>query len=853
MKILSILSVLFILCTSLFAEVLNVPGTYSTIQAGINAATEGDTVLVEPGTYQENINYNGKNITVASLFITNPDTAIISQTTIDGNFQGSVVIFDNGEDSTAVLQGFTLINGFNFGGGGGIMCNSSSSPLLKNLKITNNIGGVGGGLFCFGGTRPQLVEVIFKNNSAINSGGGIYCESNVEISLKHVLISVNVSNQNGGGIYLKNNTSANLFDVTVDGNTAVSFGAGLYGLTKCTFFLENVRIMQNECEQDGGGLYLSDSSTATLLEDSLISNSAGSGGGIYCENNSNLIVSSTLIKDNIVDFYGGGIYCDGSNTVLAEVNVLQNTASLGGGIFLGQNESSTLANVTISANKAYTNGGGLSLLESTLDVDNVQIHGNQALESGGGIHFDMSTVNFSAENLSNIYLNYAGHFGNDLYAINSESITVLVDTFTVKTPTDYQAYPYNNFAYNIQNGKVQPVAADLYVSPEGNDSNSGLSAEEALNTIALALTKISADDMNPRSIYLAGGEYSPSKNAQIFPLNMAAYVSLVGDSATNVPDGGGESSILSAEGESNVAIFDQDPGANLKYLKITGGSAELGGGIFCRQSNPLLFRVTIYGNSAMYGGGIYAASNAQPYLLNSTISGNTVEEGGAIYCSMARPLLVNTILWENTPQEIFFEQSVDTSFLVIAYSDIQDSIAGVVTNNSGSVEWLAGNINEDPKFLNSSDGDFTFIDDTSPCIDTGIRNQKLFYHNGLDSIFVPKMSIRGANSDMGAFEFPIVNGIVDRKGLLKTYTLSQNYPNPFNPDTKIKFILPKKEKVKIEIFNIIGQKVLTLVDKNFKAGQHEITFNADHISSGSYFYRIEAGDFHDVKKMTILK
>jgi len=334
---------------------------------------------------------------------------------------------------------------------------------------------------------------------------------------------------------------------------------------------------------------------------------------------------------------------------------------------------------------------------------------------------------------------------------------------------------------------------------------------------------------------------------------MARYVSLIGDSAINVPNGEGEVSILNAEGNSNVIIYNQDPGTDLKYIEITGGSAEYGGGIFCRDSSPLLFRVTIFGNSATYGGGLYAASNSQPFLLNSTITGNTVDEGGAIYCSKAKPILVNSILWENTPQEIFFEQSPDTSLIIISYSDIKDSLDGIVTNNSGSVKWLEGNISEDPKFFNPLEGDFTLKDDTSPCIDTGIHNQFLFFNQGRDSLFIPEMSIRGEKPDMGAFEFPIINGLANQKGLLNSFALHQNYPNPFNPETKIKFILPKQEKVKIEIFNLLGQKIITLVDMTYRAGQHEVDFNGNNISSGVYFYRIEAGNFHDVKKMTVLK
>jgi hypothetical protein len=334
---------------------------------------------------------------------------------------------------------------------------------------------------------------------------------------------------------------------------------------------------------------------------------------------------------------------------------------------------------------------------------------------------------------------------------------------------------------------------------------------------------------------------------------MANYVSLVGDSSVNLPNGEGEKTVLNAENESNVVIFNQDPGVWLNYLNITGGSADFGGGIYCRESNPQLFRVTIYGNSATYGGGIYASLNSKPSLLNSTISENSVDEGGAIYSSGSTPILINSILWENTPQEIFFESSLDTSLIVIAYSDIKDSLGGIVTNNNGSVEWLEGNIDQDPMFFNPFEGDFTFSDKASPCIDTGLHDQYLYYNQGRDSVLIPEISVRGERPDMGAYEYPIVNGLADRNRSIKSFALFQNYPNPFNPNTKIKFNVPVQEKVKIEIFNLLGQKIITLVDKTYPAGQHEIEFRGETFSSGLYFYRIEAGKYNAVKKMTILK
>ena len=81
----------------------------------------------------------------------------------------------------------------------------------------------------------------------------------------------------------------------------------------------------------------------------------------------------------------------------------------------------------------------------------------------------------------------------------------------------------------------------------------------------------------------------------------------------------------------------------------------------------------------------------------------------------------------------------------------------------------------------------------------------------------------------------------------------QNYPNPFNPSTKIKYDLPKAGKVKIEIFNILCQKIVTLLNKFIPAGTHEVEFTAKDLPSGVYMYRIEAGEFQEVKKMILLK
>jgi len=85
------------------------------------------------------------------------------------------------------------------------------------------------------------------------------------------------------------------------------------------------------------------------------------------------------------------------------------------------------------------------------------------------------------------------------------------------------------------------------------------------------------------------------------------------------------------------------------------------------------------------------------------------------------------------------------------------------------------------------------------------------------------------------------------------YALAQNYPNPFNPSTEISFSLPAAQKVSLRVFNVAGQEVATLVNGRLKAGEHKLKWNAEGMPSGVYFYRLEAGSFSEVKKMTLLQ
>ena len=84
-------------------------------------------------------------------------------------------------------------------------------------------------------------------------------------------------------------------------------------------------------------------------------------------------------------------------------------------------------------------------------------------------------------------------------------------------------------------------------------------------------------------------------------------------------------------------------------------------------------------------------------------------------------------------------------------------------------------------------------------------------------------------------------------------TLHQNFPNPFNPTTKIQYSIPQSSNVVIKVFNILGREIETLVNEEKPVGTYEVNWNASNLTSGVYFYRLQAGDFAQTRKMILLK
>lgn len=245
-------AVLLIFSIKTFSTIINVPSQFSSIQAAINSSVNGDTVLVEPGTYNENINFRGKKIVLTSRYYLTLDPATINTTIIYGGLPShpdtaSCVIISSGEDSTTVLQGFTLTGGKGtlwddehavgnrYREGGGILI-QYSKPIIQNNIIRDNeainsTGGVsaGGGGVRMGDSNPKFYNNIIMSNKGIYGPGVVMNYSGGVFKNNIVCFNTGGSAYNGGsGFWILSNSAAGprvLENNTIINNTA-SVGTG---------------------------------------------------------------------------------------------------------------------------------------------------------------------------------------------------------------------------------------------------------------------------------------------------------------------------------------------------------------------------------------------------------------------------------------------------------------------------------------------------------------------------------------------------------------------------------------------------------------------------------------------------
>ncbi len=612
---------------------------------------------------------------------------------------------------------------------------------FQNVIISNNLAsGSGGGLSCYSSTNLSLQNVSITGNRTNGSGGGIYNNGSASFTFKDVDITKNVAVINGGGICsdLGNIQFDSLMRCNVYLNSAGT-GNDLYSPSSFvevivdTFSVLNPTefhawplsnfsfdILHGKMEQIEADLYVSpegDDSASGLSEDDPLKTiwmarskiladslhphtihllegvySPSANGEIFPVNMMDHVSLSGASRDQVIlnaEGESGVIWArESSGFGISDLTITGGNSSSGGGIGM---EYSTLSiqNVKVTGNRADGYGGGIYLgYYSQAEMKNVTVSDNSAQYGGGISFFYESTAVFDSLARCNIYLNSAQE-GNDLSAIISAEVKVIVDTFSVLNPTVFHASPLVNFNFEILHGKIEQAAADLYVSPNGDDNNNGLIEQDPLKTIRMARLKILADSTDPHTIHLLEGTYSPSTNGEVFPLPMVNYVNLAGSSRSDV--------ILDAEGTAGVINMTNCTHTDLSGMALTGGKSSQGGGITMASSSPVLHDLTISGNlSENYGGGIYMGNGCSPVLENIRISGNTSQNyGGGIYCGEeGSPEFKNVTVTNNTSTGsgggLFFGYNVSPVFDASMRSNIYFNTA--LSTSEGNDLYASSNV-----------------------------------------------------------------------------------------------------------------------------------------------------------------
>ena len=422
--------------------------TLNSIQAGIGFCSTGDTVLVGPGTYIENINFNGMAITVTSEH--GADTTIIDGSNPANPDTASVVLFINGEDTSSVLDGFTLTNGSGttdpiYGSfGGGIYCRYNSSPTIIGNTIIGNSADWAGGILCWVNSSPKVTGNTITGNTA-GFGGGIGCWENSSPTITGNTISGNTAGTDAGGITCSMHSSPTIIGNNITYNTASGGGGGIECWDYSDPTIISNTITDNTAGQ-GGGIVCWYDCSPTIMNNTIANNTAEDGGGITCYNQSSPTITGNFITNNIANSLGGGIMCTANSSPIIDSNIVtDHSATYGGGIACYTNSSPTITGNTISNNTAQYSAGGIwCTYGSSPDIIDNTITGNTAYGAGGNNGAGIQCYSNSSPSIKHCAIS-----GNNGTGITCCQASPMIDSCSLSDNSYNGMYCYENSAPHI--------------------------------------------------------------------------------------------------------------------------------------------------------------------------------------------------------------------------------------------------------------------------------------------------------------------------------------------------------------------------------------------------------------------
>lgn len=601
------------------------------------------------------------------------------------------------------------------------------------------------------------------------------------------------------------------------------------------------------------------------------------GGAIYTYS-SRPWITHCSITDNFADRRGGGIYYDspvGGFPQISHCNIINNRANQwgggifvhhtggpfditdcilsgniangnGGGLYIRSVDTNNyhISNCTIDGNSSGENGGGINIGDGHLFIDGCTIVNNQTVLAGGGMYIEgtLSLVNSTLQ--GNVSWSGSGEYetgGGGLIAFKD----ILVDSCVISDNVSHGGtWPAHGGGINIAVSTSMTYPATITNSTIMNntaDIGGGISNLRRGSTLTMAYCKIlnntaggihsEAHDTNidhctvSGNISGSGGFYiyrSSDISNIIFSWNSPAAVYY-----TNLPSN--RTLAFSDFFENNQDITGTIPSGFgvLDTINTNGDSCDVYSNIFM---DPMFADTSIGGYHLTVGSPcIDAGDPFFPYDPD-----NTITDMGRYFFNQGPIIAISDSLLDFG--EVFIGQ--------------QNDLALIICNVGFDTLILNSIINQQPEFThnwNPADslilpGDSLTITVTFAPADTNLIIDTLLIENN-DHPLQVQLSGKGK----------IVVEIEDQSELPKVYALYPAYPNPFNPVTTIRFDLSKSGEVHLIVYDILGRKVSTLVNKKMSAGRYAVQWNASEFASGVYYYRIQAGAFSKTRKLILMK
>ena len=871
-------------------KTLKVPSAYSTIQAAIDAATTGDTVLVADGTYTENL-------------IIDKDITIISEngaekTIIDGGKITHVIAISSSTTRDCVLDGFTVTNGGNANGdsddGAGGINVWGGSPTLRNLIITGNRREKwsGGGIHVNNNGNPLVEGCTIKENYAESGGGGIDVWR-ASIKIKDTILENNSAKYTGAMsigtddtldfrpiIDIENVEVINQRDSTI--NELVSF-------SECSLTVKNLSFSNIRTESNVGSFYNSYMNIENLslkdIRDNghslLFIGSKGTVSGLTIERDTSRWAIAKIDQGSKIDFNNlkmsnctttdhAGLFISSNPTAsIVNIDTLDiNNCNWKSHSISVDNSIFTLDNGKISNITAQEGSAGLNAWScNSIDVSNTIIDSSYSGSNGGMIFYQVKKVNIKN---SSFIANRSVNGGGGIHVNEVDSLFLYNSTF---------------IADSSQGGGAVELGGGKYYHLDGNVMENNYSADGAgaINLWDNDKVEIfNSKFISNKSVNDGGAIYSWNTDS-LFIDNSTFN----GNESTD-----GNGGAMTVKGDTDSPLY-----CEIKNTTFENNSGNWGGAIAAFEPIDMnMDSVFATGNEASGNGSfIELCCGASVSITNSTIYNNETNNND-LNVGDSKLTIKNSIIWKD-------KIGGGGATIEVTYSDVEGGFTGT------------GNIDANPIFCDTIN---YLIRDTSPCVGTGENGSNMgargigcyrptsfdWVSTALDTINITQSNLAdtytlqwSASTDVdgdsinyllyaqigvypaeeisdttslsvpityqeileGVFEGRPVNGATVRfnvkatdgidtvdvtgdnrviyvnryeylstegEGVPVEFALHENYPNPFNPTTTLRFDLPEVSDITLTIYNMLGQKVRTFDYQNTSAGYHSVKWNA---------------------------